>query len=249
MSTLRHKKKDPVVSAEDIEALISPDDEAASPRASPANQSKSSISQHDPVTVAKLVLNKVRELISKEENEGDDIATSEGFISLLKDIFIGITFGILCISILIMLDHKDVIHLQSAHNYRNMAYTLLNDPETRASVQESSGLIFMRMEEYDKKAKEIEAVPAQVKELEEKKKKSDANLEVATKERDDIKPGYDKLVSDPMLGLDTFCGDCAWNGGTNCNARKDYLMSTYNQKEIKTKLDMIKGTPQCVKKA
>ena len=248
MSTLRQKKKDPVP-AEDIEALINPDSEALPPRAPPANQSKSSTSQHDPSTIARLVLSRVGELISKEETEGDDISTSEGFVSLLKDIFIGITFGLLCISILIMLDHKDVIHIQSAHNYRNMAYTLLNDPETRTNVQESSGLVFMTMEDYESKVKDIEKTPAQLKELEEKKTKSNANLEVATKERDAMKPGYDKLVSDPLLGLDKYCGDCKWQGGSTCDSRKEYLMSTYNQTELKTKLDLIKSTPQCVKKA
>ena len=148
-----------------------------------------------------------------------------------------------------MLDHKDVIHIQSAHNYRNMAYTLLNDPETRTNVQESSGLVFMTMEDYESKVKEIEKTPAQLKELEEKKTKSNADLEAATKEHDAMKPGYDKLVSDPLLGLDKYCGDCKWQGGTTCDGRKEYLMSTYNQTELKTKLDLIKSTPQCVKKA
>ena len=33
------------------------------------------------------------------------------------------------------------------------------------------------------------------------------------KEHTVIKPGYDILALDPMLGLDKFCGECIWKGG------------------------------------
>jgi hypothetical protein len=72
-------------------------------------------------------------------------------------------------------------------------------------------------------------------------------LEVAKKEHTAIKPGYDILVNDPMLGLDKFCRDCSWNGGTNCFMRLTYLMDKYNLKQIKAKLDLMKSFPQCVK--
>ncbi|KAL3826629.1 hypothetical protein ACHAXA_009070 [Cyclostephanos tholiformis] len=249
MSTLRHKKKDHVstetVSMEDIEALISPDDKDAS---APAIQSKSSTAEHDPALLAKLVLSKVGALISSDEGEDDGIATSGGFIAILRDILIGMVFGMLCISILITLDHRDVIHLQSAHDYRTMAFNLLKDPETRKSVQEASGLVFVDVDDHKRKVTEISKFPNMMKEMEEKKKKIAADLEVAKKEHDAIKPGYDVLVLDPSLGLDKFCGDCKWQGGTNCNARKDYLKSTYNLGEIKAKVEMMKSLPQCVNK-
>ena len=70
---------------------------------------------------------------------------------------------------------------------------------------------------------------------------------MAKKEHAAIKPGYDILVKDPMLGLDKFCGECSWNGGTDCFMRLSYLMDTYNLKPIKATLDLMKSTPQCVK--
>ncbi len=203
---------------------------------------------NNPYYLARLILRKVLDLLGGED-ESEDITTLSGIIALLRDIVIGIICGSMVVSLLMFLDYKDVIHIQSAHRHRQSMVTLLNDPETRTNVEESSGLVFMRMEEYDKKLMEIKEVPAQLKELEEKKTKSNANLEVSTKERDAMKPGYDKLVSDPLLGLDKYCGDCKWQGGTTCDGRKEYLMSTYNIGEIRAKLDMIKSLPQCVKTA
>ena len=49
-------------------------------------------------------------------------------------------------------------------------------------------------------------------------KKFITDLEVAKKEHMAIKPGYDILMKDLMLGLDKFCGECSWRGRTSCDA-------------------------------
>ena len=67
------------------------------------------------------------------------------------------------------------------------------------------------------------------------------------KEHAAIKPGDDILVKNPMLGLDKFSGECSWRGGTNCDARLSYLMSTYGLQTVKGKLELMKSTPQCVR--
>ncbi|KAL3812134.1 hypothetical protein ACHAXA_009393 [Cyclostephanos tholiformis] len=249
MSNLRQKKRE-VVPEEDVEApLIFPPkrDAAASPGDSSMPAKASNGRTNNPALLVRLVLRKVLDQLSGDEDSGD-ITTLGGILALLKDIVIGIICGTLILSTIIFLDHRNVIHLQSAHNYRNMAITILSDPDTREEVQEASGLIFLRSEDYERKATEIKSAPTKMKEAEEKKKKVVADLEVIKKERDTIKPGYDELVSHPSLGLDKFCGDCMWQGGTNCNVRKDYLKSTYNLGEIKAKVEMMKILPQCVKK-
>jgi hypothetical protein len=245
-SNLRQKKRETADPDEDIEALIPPDDDCAH---APATSSKPAIAkhlQHNPLFVARLVLRKVGELITSDEDE-DNIASSGGIITFLRDIVIGIVFGLVSVSVLIFLDHKDVIHLQSAHGYRNMGLQMMRDPETRKSVEENSGLKFMEADEYQRKFAEINSYPAKVKPLEENTRKYLADLEVAKKEHAAIKPGYDILVLDPLLGLDKFCGECKWNGGTNCDARLGYLMSTYGLQRVKATMDVIKGTPQCVR--
>ena len=245
-SNLRQKKRETADPDEDIEALIPPDDDCAH---APATSSKPAIAkhlQHNPLFVARLVLRKVGELITSDEDE-DNIASSGGIITFLRDIVIGIVFGLVSVSVLIFLDHKGVIHMQSAHGYRDMGRALILDPETRKNAEESSGLIFLEAETYKIKFAEIGYYPSQVKALEERTKKYLADLEVAKKEHAAIKPGYDILVLDPMLGLDKFCGECKWNGGTNCDARLGYLMSTYGLQRVKATMDVIKGTPQCVR--
>jgi hypothetical protein len=245
MSNLRQKKRE-TVPEEDIEALISPDDDGAP---APATSSKPVIAkhlQHNPFFIARLVLSKVGELITSDEDE-DNIVSSGGIISCLRDIVIGITLGLASVSILIFLDHKDVIHVQSAHSYRNLGLQMMRDPETRKNIEESSGLIFMEADVYKKKVAEIESFPAKMNPYEANTKKYLADLEVAKKEQAAIKPGYDILASDPMLGLEKFCGECVWVGGTNCDARLNYLMSTYSLKPVKGRLELMKSTPQCVR--
>ena len=241
MSNLRQKKRE-IIREDDIEAVVSPNDYGAP---GPATSSKTVTAerlQHNPFFIARLVLRKVCELITSDEHEKDFT-----IIGLLKDIVIGIVFGLVSVSVLIFLDHKDVIHLQSAHGYRNMGLQMMRDPETRKSVEENSGLKFMEADEYQRKFAEINSYPAKVKPLEENTRKYLADLEVAKKEHAAIKPGYDILVNDPMLGLDKFCDECSWNGGTDCFMRLSYLMDKYNLKPIKATLDLMKSTPQCVK--
>ncbi len=248
MSSLRQKRREPVIK-EDIEAPISPRkyDAAASPYAASSTPVTSSHRSNHPAVLARMVLRKVFYLLTSDEDQ-DDITTSGGIIALLKDIVIGITIGIAAVSMLVFLDHKDVIHLQSAHNYRNAAFTMVQDPETRALIEESSGLIFMSMANHKLSVNEIETFPGKIKDREAEISQVGGDLEVAKKEHAAIKPGYDILASDPSLGLENFCGECSWQGGTTCDARLSYLMSTYSLRVIKAKLELMKSTPQCVRK-
>jgi hypothetical protein len=242
MSNLRQKKRETVDPDEDIEALISPDDDGAPGPATSSKPVTAGRLQHNPFFVARLVLRKVGELITSDDDNEDNITSSVGIIAFLRDLVIGIVFGLLTVSFLIFLDHKDVIHLKSAHGYRDMGLQMMRDPETRKNVEENSGLKFMEADEYQRKLAEVNAFPAKIKPLEENTRKYLADLEVAKKEHAAIKPGYDILALDPMLGLDKFCGECKWNGGTNCDARLGYLMSTYNLQRVKATLDLMKST-------
>ena len=247
MSNLRQKKKNPFIE-EDIEAPISPGklDAAASPSAATFTPATSSRRSNNPAVLAGMVLRKVFYLLISDEDQ-DDITTAGGIIALLKDVVFGITLGMIGVSMFIFLDHKDVIHLQSAHNYRNAAFAMVQDPETRALIEESSGLIFMSIKSHETTVNEIKTFPGKIKHREEKISMLGGDLEVAKKEHAAIKPGYDILALDPALGLDKFCGECSWNGGTNCDTRLTYLMTTYNLKMIKAKLELMKSTPTCVK--
>ena len=246
MSNLRQKKRE-TVTEEDIEAVVSPNDDGAPAPATSSKPVTAERLQHNPFFIARLVLRKVCDLIANDADD-EDITSSVGIIALLKDILIGIVVGVISVSTLVFLDHKGLIHMQSAHGYRDMGRAMMLDPETRKNAEESSGLIFLDDYEYQKNFKEIGSYPSQVKALEERTIKYLADLEVAKKEYAAIKPGYDILVNDPMLGLDKFCDKCSWKGGRDDGfMRLTYLMETYNLKPMRATIDLMKSTPQCVK--
>ena len=199
-------------------------------------------STHDPVFLAKVIARKVMTLLVSSDE--DDITQPGGVVTLLKDIILGVILGVLTISTLIFLDHRDIVHFQSAHNFRNAAFTLLNDPETIANIEESSDLKFMTMADYEAKKKEIDSVTEKMKGHGEVLAKRVAEGESKKKEVEGIREEYNKLMKDPLLGLDQYCGGCSWSGGTTCDMRVQFLKDTYNTRPIAAKLSAM-GHPGC----
>eukprot|EP00581_Thalassiosira_minuscula_P018149 CAMPEP_0183716204 /NCGR_PEP_ID=MMETSP0737-20130205/10196_1 /TAXON_ID=385413 /ORGANISM="Thalassiosira miniscula, Strain CCMP1093" /LENGTH=177 /DNA_ID=CAMNT_0025945437 /DNA_START=35 /DNA_END=565 /DNA_ORIENTATION=+ len=161
------------------------DVEAQKQQSAPAIPAPARGGGHNPVFLIKVIFKKVFTLLIMSDE--DDISKPGGVITLLKDIVLGIILGVFCISTLIFLDHRDVIHIQSAHHFRDAAFSLLNDPETMATVEESTGFKFMSMREYEAKMKEIESVEDRNKKSQEILEKRTAEAEEKTKEVDSIK--------------------------------------------------------------
>lgn len=223
MSNIRQVAKD--TGASDIEAGESEAFIAASkPGAS-----------HNPVFLAKLVISKVMNLLLASDEQ--DVTQPGGFVTLLKDIIVGVILGVLTISTLIFLDHRNIVHFQSAHNFRNAAFQLLSDPETIANIEESSDLKFMTVAEYEAKKKEIDTVAEKLKTNEEVLEKRTKEAEEKEKEIQGIREEYEKLKNDPTLGLNKYCGGCSWRGGTTCDARAQFLINTYNTRPIQAKVN------------
>merc|ERR1712238_84034 len=157
----------------------------------------------------------------------------------------GIILGVLTISVMIFLDHINIIHFQSAHNFRDAAFQMLNDPETIANLEESSDLKFMTQGDYDSKRKEIDgaaAKSASANEVLEKRTKED---EEKQKELESLKDEYGSLYDNPLLGLNNFCGSCVWGNNMSCDQRVMYLQDTYNTKPIEAKVASM-TRPACV---
>jgi len=155
MSTLRQKKKDSVPK-EDAEAhMIHDGDDSAESPSSPMRTTASPL-HHNPAGIARMVLRKVGHHLLINDKDAEDITTAGGIIALLKDILVGIILGCICVYVLVFLVHKNVIHMQSAHSYRNMAYEILSDPETRENIEESTGLVFRPVEDLHWRMTEIE---------------------------------------------------------------------------------------------
>ena len=133
MSNLRQKKRE-TVPEEDIEALICPNDEGAPTPTTLSNPVTAKHLQHNLFFIARLVLRKVGELITSNDKDAQDTTRSGGIVGLLKDIVISIVLGLVGVLILVYLNHKDLIHLQSAHGYRNIGFQMMRDPKTRKNV-------------------------------------------------------------------------------------------------------------------
>ncbi|KAL7534017.1 hypothetical protein ACHAWF_004695 [Thalassiosira exigua] len=249
MSTLRQVKKDNDPPEVDVEA---PADEKGPSSPKPAAAagafsaaSPSAGSSHNPVFLAKAVIRKVVTLLMASDEE--DLTQPGGVVTLLKDVILGVILGVITISFLIFLDHRDVIHFQSAHNFRNAAFQLLNDPETIANLEESSDLKFMTVADYERKKKEIEGVTQKIKDGETVLAKRTGEWEEKKKEVDALRGDYNEMYQNPLLGIDKFCGTCHWGMKFTCDGRVKFLQDTYNTKLIEAKMSAM-GHASCKKK-
>lgn len=249
MSALRQINTKESIPEEDVEA---PKDKGDSPKAGATAFAAASASDshaapgstHNPVFLFKVILRKVLTLLVTAEEE--DLTRPGGMITLLKDVVLGIILGVLTISTLIFLDHRDVIHFQSAHNFRNAAFQLLNDPETIANIEESSDLKFMTISDYESKKKEIESVEDKLKGHHEVLDKRIKEEDEKKKEVESIREEYETLMKNPLLGLDKFCGSCNWGGASTCDVRVQFLQNTYNTRPIAAKISAMSHA-SCVK--
>ena len=138
MSNLRRKTRVPasIVEEEDVEAHVVPKkyNAVASPSAA-SSALLATGSPHrphkNPALLARRVLREFLYLLKYEDVGG--IATPGGVVTLMQEMIVSFTLGILAVSMFIFLDYKDVIHLQTTHKYQNETYQLMRDPTTRTS--------------------------------------------------------------------------------------------------------------------
>ena len=190
--------------------------------------------------IVRLVLRRVVQLLLGKEDTDDG-----GILSFFKDIVIGLTLGVLLMSFLIFLDHRDVIHIQSAHKIRETAYDMLTNPETRALVEEATNLKFITKEVYETNQKEIESFTNKISQYEGKYKGIEAKVTAAKKEYESLTPNYNDLFL--AAGLTKYCGDCIWRGEANCDTRVAYLKSTYKISQVEALLGVKESAPHCFK--
>mmetsp|Transcript_1157 Transcript_1157/g.2492 ORF Transcript_1157/g.2492 Transcript_1157/m.2492 type:complete len:239 (+) Transcript_1157:278-994(+) len=231
MSSLRQVKKDG--KDEDVES------QSLLAQGKPSSPAKVGGGGHNPVFLAKVVARKVFDIIMADDDDAD-LMTVAGIVTLLKDIILGVILGVLTISFLILLDHRNIVHFQSAHNFRNAAFQLMNDPETIASLEEDSEMKFVTLQEYESKMKEIDGVQEKIKNSQETLEKRNKEAEEKQKEIEEIKDEHKKLMENPLLGLANYNGGGRWSGKLSCDQRVSYLQDTYNTRPLIAKIDAMK---------
>lgn len=198
---------------------------------------------HNPIFLAKAILRKVVGLACSDE---EDVTSPGGMVTLLKDIAIGVFIGFLYMTAIIFLDHRDIIHYQTAHDLRDAGFRLLADPETMANIEEASGLKFLLMSDYESKMKLIESSAERIRTHEEDLKGKEGEAEEKRKELESVREEYNKLLENPLVEIDKFCGECSWAGKTSCGARVQFMQDTYNMGLIASKISAME-VPTCKK--
>eukprot|EP00584_Thalassiosira_punctigera_P002175 CAMPEP_0172534644 /NCGR_PEP_ID=MMETSP1067-20121228/6932_1 /TAXON_ID=265564 ORGANISM="Thalassiosira punctigera, Strain Tpunct2005C2" /NCGR_SAMPLE_ID=MMETSP1067 /ASSEMBLY_ACC=CAM_ASM_000444 /LENGTH=254 /DNA_ID=CAMNT_0013319459 /DNA_START=206 /DNA_END=970 /DNA_ORIENTATION=- len=179
----------------------------------------------------------------KDKGEGDSIHPI-GVGAILQDYITSIVLGVITVSVLVLLDHHNIIHFQHTHNFRAAAFQLLNDPETIANIEESSRLKLMPLADYESKRSELDGVSKKIASLDEIFQVRRAEAEETKKEVDAIRPEYDTLMANKLLELNKYCGGCSWGGKTTCDARVQFLQDNYNTRLIPAKISAM-GKPSC----
>ena len=201
----------------------------------------------NPIMLAKLIFRKFLHLLTTDEDESDPRTPFGYTIALLKDIILGIVFGFLTISFAIVLDHRNIIHFQSAHHVRDAAYASMSDPATIKVLEEELEMKFMPVADYEAAQQEISKSQSTLDEIKSKLESREKELEEATTKLKAVQDEKEELMKNPKFAeLDNFCEGCKWGGPGNCGARVQYLMDTYNQGKIAVMLDLM-GKGLCKK--
>mmetsp|Transcript_13990 Transcript_13990/g.22968 ORF Transcript_13990/g.22968 Transcript_13990/m.22968 type:complete len:270 (-) Transcript_13990:203-1012(-) len=203
-------------------------------------------STQNPLMLAKLILRKFLILLTNEE-ETDPTTTLGYTVALLKDIIIGIVFGFLTISFAIVLDHRNIIHIQSAHHIRESVYASMSDPATLQQIEAEMDMKFMSIKEYEAAKQEIQASQTVFDEVKSKLETREKELEELNTKFQAVVDEKAELMKHPKFaGLDNFCEACSWGGPGSCGARVEYLMNTYNVGKVAAMLDLM-GKDKCKK--
>lgn len=240
MSTLRKlTKKGTDVPRDDIEAPVgenSPTKGDASARVRVRVRG----AKYNPVILIHVIFQKVLDLLTSTDEE--DLTQPSGIITVLKDVIFGVVFGVMTMSFVILLDHRDVIHIQSAHHFRNAGVRLLNDPETIANIEESSELKFMTMIDYDSRRNYIDGAEAKSTRYNEVLQKRTREAEQKREEMISMKTEFVRLYHHPLLGLTSYCGACEWKKGITCEKRVQHVKEAYNTGTIAAMTDVMLTT-------
>lgn len=215
---------------------------SAAPAISAFDAMAAANNNRNPILLAKLVARKFLLLVTTEEEE-DPSSRFGMFVGLFKDIILGIVFGLITISLITVLDHRNIIHLQSAHHLRDAAYIAINDPDTLAAIEAETEMKFMSVTEYENTKREIEENSSELESLQKQLEERTKEVEEKNKELETLRAEFDKLNNDPKVGGllgKNFCGKCQWQGSIRCDARVDYLVSHYNVSKFTAQMNLVK---------
>lgn len=149
-------------------------------------------------------------------------------ITLFKEAMLGILIAFAAVSFVLFIDHRFLLHLPTARNFRRATFQLMNDRDTMSTFEESTGLKLVDENEYNSDLTEINNAA--------NKTKMAMNIfesrssDLISMQEESVK--YVKLLPKltTQLGMDQFCGECIWiyqPRKVTCNARVQQIQKKY----------------------
>jgi len=154
--------------------------------------------------------------IDDETLQREDTETILIVITLIKEALYGILIAFAVLSLALFIDCHFLLKLPMVHNFRRATMSLVNDRDTMINMEESSGLKFMNMDQYNLMVHEINSVT---------KKKAFAKslLEESSADIEKI----DADMNQYRQELEKFCPPCLWSKGQSCSGRVKFLRNQY----------------------
>jgi len=163
--------------------------------------------------------------IDDETLQREDTETILVVITLIKEAIYGILIAFAVLSFALFLDHHFLLKFHTAHNFRRATMSLVNDRETMINMEESSGLKFMDMGQYNFMVFEIDSVTKKKAFATSLLEESSADIERMDADLNQYRQELPKLLA--LLDLDKFCPPCHWSKGLTCAGRVKHLQNQY----------------------
>eukprot|EP00985_Skeletonema_marinoi_P031556 scaffold37723_cov189-Skeletonema_marinoi.AAC.7 len=167
--------------------------------------------------------------------------------TILKDTLLGVSLGVLFLLTLFFLDYKNFISTGSTKAFQTAGVQLLSDPEVITTIESSLDVKLVPLDSYTAMTAEIksnrELLTSKDSGATDLFTKYSTQLSQVQSEIDSLKEEHDaiskQITTKYGLEMDKWCGECKGGWG-RCDARVEYLRSTYGNNVILSKVDIMK---------
>ncbi|KAL9187385.1 hypothetical protein ACHAXT_001488 [Thalassiosira profunda] len=147
--------------------------------------------------------------LDDEAMRRDDTERIYIYITLIKEAMIGLLVAIGLVSFVLFVDHRFILGLPTARNFRRATFQLMNDNVTLPKLEEAAGIKFLELEQYHAMRAEIAKAANRTKLGESIFEQRDSDLQQWKKDLAVYIGQLPELVKE--LELKDYCERCLWN--------------------------------------
>ena len=147
--------------------------------------------------------------LDDEAMRRDDTERIYIYITLIKEAMIGLLVAMGLVSFVLFVDHRFILGLPTARNFRRATFQLMNDNVTLPNLEEAAGIKFLELEQYHAMRQEIAKAANRTKLAESIFEQRDSDLQQWKKDLAVYIGQLPALVKE--LELKDYCERCLWN--------------------------------------